>query len=223
MNQPSRLRREDFGIQVELTCRGCVCHSFGPSSNSATKLRTLQLEHRSQELYETLHSFRTFTTSSSPSSLPANFSIATEDGHPHHYDQTKWLSAWTTGIVNTTNDIILAGHSFGGATVLSILQTPPPSSWIDTPLSISKAIVLDPWLEPLPTPAPSKDKKDRPEVPLLVINSEGFTLWETHFKRLVGVVKDCGGSLMTIVGANRESEFERTMNDLERDVMICLA
>lgn len=86
---------------------------------------------------------------------------------------------------------------------------------------MSKALVLDPWLEPFPAPGPtpysqynnesvdtlldaeeplssqnssstniasvsSNEKLPSPRV--LVINSEAFTLWDVHFKRLVEVM-----------------------------------
>lgn len=98
----------------------------------------------------------------------------------------------------------------------SILSTIPSKEY--TPMPISHALVLDPWLEPLPSPGPapvSGSKREFPQVvdPLevimssvddkiknhpqqvdyrlprmLVINSELFTLWKDHFARLQSVV-----------------------------------
>lgn len=39
--------------------------------------------------------------------------------------------------------------------------------------------------------------------PILVLNSPGFTVWTTHFQRLVKVIKGAQGSLMTIMKGNR--------------------
>jgi hypothetical protein len=36
------------------------------------------------------------------------------------------------------------------------------------------------------------------------INSEGFTLWKTHFTRLSGMLRKTGGSLVSIIGCDRE-------------------
>lgn len=57
--------------------------------------------------------------------------------------------------------------------------------------------MLDPWVDPLPSPGPSPHTnpssvpgEQSSETPrLLVINSEGFTLWDEHFNRLAGVIK----------------------------------
>lgn len=78
-------------------------------------------------------------------------------------------------------------------------------------------LILDPWLEPLPSPGPipffrpegpdmpvpiltdidfiqeslqssPNDKLDSPHPRMLVINSETFTLWKDHFERLQEVV-----------------------------------
>lgn len=61
---------------------------------------------------------------------------------------------------------------------------------------MSKAIALDPWVDPLPTPVPDPraveaSLNNRPGAPpkLLVINSEDFTTWKEHFPRLLDIVK----------------------------------
>lgn len=74
----------------------------------------------------------------------------------------------------------------------------------------------------MPLPAPVKDKKDAPEVPLLVnpsfpfcqsllnpdpqvINSPRFTLWSTHFSRLSRLIRNSHGTLLTLIGSRHES------------------
>ena len=64
------------------------------------------------------------------------------------------------------------------------------------PIPFTRAVALDPWLEPLPTPGPTpfhiaSSLKDQPVDPpkLLVINSESFTLWKSHFARLQALVR----------------------------------
>ena len=62
---------------------------------------------------------------------------------------------------------------------------------------------MDPWLEPLPSPGPvplsvfnhAPDEKegspaDSFNVPMLFINSEQFTVWKVHFKRLLSLVEE---------------------------------
>jgi platelet-activating factor acetylhydrolase len=111
---------------------------------------------------------------------------------------------------------------------LSILSNPPPAE--DLPfLPVSHNLTLDPWLEPLPSPGPapytesstatsakpfssnSQDtvvdrqqlRNSRPiRTPrMLVIDSEGFTLWQDHFVRLKNVVETWeqeSGKLLTL-------------------------
>ncbi|PCH41483.1 hypothetical protein WOLCODRAFT_119037 [Wolfiporia cocos MD-104 SS10] len=105
-----------------------------------------------------------------------------------------WQS-WTTGRVQFKENIAIVGHSFGGASTLSIISNPPPSLPDTTshirfePLPITHALVLDPWLEPLPTPGPAPHA-GMPRAPhILVLNSEEFTLWDDHFARLAEVVR----------------------------------
>ena len=113
-----------------------------------------------------------------------------------------------------------------------ILSLGPPDNGHQM-LPVSHAIILDPWIEPLPTPGPAPyaasssattlfegkhpsndlrslqsgetqvdvaavtenggrahDKERQPAPPrLLVINSEKFTLWNSHFSRLREVVE----------------------------------
>lgn len=72
---------------------------------------------------------------------------------------------------------------------LSILSNTPPG---DEPLiPVQKALILDPWLEPLPSPGPLPHHrfKDKYLPSILVINSEKFTLWKDHFERLMEVGK----------------------------------
>lgn len=115
-------------------------------------------------------------------------------------------------------DVDLAGHSFGGATVVgpppislphlhtdapypqfSVLSNPPPTLQARqfSAIPIVRAVALDPWLEPLPGPGPAPYHVEAslggptPRAPpqLLVLNSEYFTLWRDHFARLQDVLR----------------------------------
>jgi platelet-activating factor acetylhydrolase len=92
------------------------------------------------------------------------------------------------------------------------------------PIPITKALVLDPWLEPLPLPGPlpivsySQDRskvesvassldttvvdgKNHEPPRILVLNSEAFTLWKDHYIRLQEVInawEPQGGRLLTL-------------------------
>ena len=87
----------------------------------------------------------------------------------------------------------------------AMLSEPAPKEEDVSPIPVSHGLVLDPWLEPLPSPgpepfigrhSPSKHPK------LMVINSEGFTLWKDHFKRVEQVVPAWPGSTLLTIGAH---------------------
>lgn len=86
---------------------------------------------------------------------------------------------------------------------MHLLKTPPPESPKLAPIPAVKCISLDPWLETLPIPAPPTP--DSPDIPLLVVNSPGFTTWKEHFERLVKQVKEGNGTLLTLLKSERAS------------------
>ena len=59
-------------------------------------------------------------------------------------------------------------------------------------LPISKVLLLDPWLAPLPEKDDPNLRKELP--PALCVNSEGFTLWKDHFERLRSIMANWGSS-----------------------------
>jgi platelet-activating factor acetylhydrolase len=69
------------------------------------------------------------------------------------------------------------------------MSSPPPIPLYKA-LNISKYLIFDPWLDPIPSPGPNfytkYQQENRP--PLLVLNSETFTVWEEHFERLQNAV-----------------------------------
>ncbi|WVF67465.1 hypothetical protein IAT40_002221 [Kwoniella sp. CBS 6097] len=166
---------------------------------SLTQLRTLQLDIRSREIYEAYHSFKKLLTpNTSLPNAPLSDSALDKKGIAKRDEWIKTLQ----GRVDA-EDLRLTGHSFGGGTVLHILQTPSPDPLLPS-LPIKQAIALDPWLEPIPLP--SSSTKAHPAMPpLLVINSIGFTEWSVHFKRLLGMIKEADGWLMSIQGVGHQS------------------
>jgi len=167
-------------------------------------LRTEQLEFRRLEVYLAYTRFRDLVQKQSSSLAdeldtsnlhtvdgPWNFKLKQRSDDSAFWQ--SWMTESSSPKVRCDESVHLTGHSFGGATVLSILSQPPPSlPGMDfKPLPITRAIALDPWLEPLPTPGPapwqvetSLDASPRPVPKLLLLNSEGFTLWEDHFAKL---------------------------------------
>ncbi|GAA5898664.1 hypothetical protein JCM6882_000890 [Rhodosporidiobolus microsporus] len=142
----------------------------------------------------------------------------------------KWLPAWKGRV--GMDEMVMAGHSFGGATTIQALRASSPS------YPFVRGIALDPWADPIPPapsspafssptktstrasdPAPTASPGDGEEggeggegekvpldvkVPLLVINSEAFTLWRVHYGLVRGIVEAVEGGrgwLMTLIGS----------------------
>src|SRR5258706_4581814 len=81
------------------------------------------------------------------------------------------------------------------------MSNPPPSGHSHLP--IRKCVVLAPGLERLPSPGPAPfsafnhtaDKNEGSpaksfNIPIFFINSEQFTVWKDHFKRLLPLVAE---------------------------------
>ncbi|KAF8709314.1 Platelet-activating factor acetylhydrolase, isoform II, partial [Rhizoctonia solani] len=150
-------------------------------------LRVEQLKFRIREIYESYESFKHIVQGNRGDTVSMD-NFSDWDSFKDQVDFSK---------------ILLTGHSFGGATSLSLLSSPPPEGHNQLP--IDKVVLLDPWMDPLPLPGTLPVAYEtRP--PLLIMNSEGFTLWKEHFEVLQQVVSDwrkSGGdecaSLVTIV------------------------
>ena len=85
----------------------------------------------------------------------------------------------------------------------SVLSGPPPKGTDVSCIPISHSLLLDPWLEPLPSPDPEPfiDQRCEAKHPkLMIINAEGFTLWKDHFKRVEGIVPAWSGSVLVTLG-----------------------
>ncbi|PPQ64631.1 hypothetical protein CVT24_008368 [Panaeolus cyanescens] len=183
-------------------------------------LRGHQLTFRRHEIYITYSAFSRLLRND------FDLELDTIDGSP--FPKKSWIQTNVQGKprVNFSSNIVLAGHSFGGCTVLSLLSTSPLEGYPALP--VSQAVMLDPWLEPLPSPgpAPFSCQSDEQEVTkvmssagdelkplpihprMLVINSETFTIWKDHFARLQEVVahwEPNGGHIMTLVDSQHVS------------------
>jgi platelet-activating factor acetylhydrolase len=161
----------------------------GYNDEVALRLRKDQLDFRRREIYEAIHAIGLLHEGQRAKSALEVYG-----------DKSINWDAWK-GAIDTSN-VDLIGHSFGGATVVSlpwfmlhlelmcassqfsILSQPPPST-LTNPMKhypripIRQTLALDPWMEPLPSPGPkpySDDKNDAAEAhthpQLLVINSE---------------------------------------------------
>ncbi|KAF9464383.1 platelet-activating factor acetylhydrolase [Collybia nuda] len=166
-------------------------------------LRTEQLEYRRQEIHVAYQIFSRF--------IDGDLSVELETIEDSNIGRGSWSTLGPSGkrTVRHDENVTLAGHSFGGCTVLSILSTKPPPQYQSIP--VGNALILDPWLEPLPSPGPvplihAHDDNRLPR--LLVMNSETFTLWKDHYSRLQDVVnmwEPQGQRIMTLVGSQHAS------------------
>jgi len=84
------------------------------------------------------------------------------------------------------SSVQFVGHSFGGATLFHILSTPPDEGF--SPLPISHALFLDPWLLPFPKPGP-KPFNPEAKTKTLILHSEEFTLHKPGFFDLMLAVR----------------------------------
>ncbi|KAG8998878.1 hypothetical protein FRB93_013445 [Tulasnella sp. JGI-2019a] len=166
----------------------------GPPEGVHMPFRVDQLGMRRSEIY---HALKAFKGAAEGTEKPPK----TMDGAS--FDWSCWK-----GRVECRQNIILAGHSFGSATALSLLSQPPAESF--APLPVTQVVLLDPWVDPFdkagPLPLPLPDLTERKRRPVLcVICSEAFTVWDEHFQHLREIVKGwkAGGKvsahLMTIL------------------------
>ena len=91
----------------------------------------------------------------------------------------------------------LTGHSFGAATLFSLLSHEPVEGF--APLPVTHALFLDPWLEPFEKPGPIQASKNA-QVKKVVLHSEGFTLWREHMAQMTEVAKDWGNVPIYTIG-----------------------
>ncbi|KAH9447051.1 hypothetical protein MJO28_015930 [Puccinia striiformis f. sp. tritici] len=91
------------------------------------------------------------------------------------------------GAVDWSDDVTIAGHSFGAANVITAARHP------DRPQGWKRFILYDPWLETLEhcsekflgsLTKTSKGPIIPSDFPCLIINAPGFTVWKEHFKKL---------------------------------------
>lgn len=99
--------------------------------------------------------------------------------------------------------IQLTGHSFGAATVLSLLSHEPTEGF--EPFPVTHALFLDPWLEPFGEPGPVQASNNS-QVKKVILHSETFTTWKSHMVQMAEIAKDWGNvPIYTIARATHQS------------------
>jgi platelet-activating factor acetylhydrolase len=172
------------------------------------KFRTAQLELRVREAYEAFYSFKR---------IAGGDITGTTFDKAEDERRKKWLESVRDKV--DFDKVDLTGHSFGAGTMvramslhfnrsadskLHLLHTPVPDEAYNK-LPVGRAVALDPWLEPIPVPTASSPTSNAPETipPVLIINSPGFTIWDTHFRRLKTMTEKINGTLVSVIGINR--------------------
>ncbi|CAO1635285.1 unnamed protein product [Sympodiomycopsis kandeliae] len=139
-------------------------------SNSKWSFRRAQQEFRQAEIAEVVH-YLTEIDAGRGDQLVQSCTRSIPDPLPD-------LSAWQ-GRLAQSGSLSALGHSFGGLTMLSATTTNNELKG-----HFRRAVLLDPWLEPLPDLTENSYSNT---IPTLVINSQGFTVWRSHFDRLRGI------------------------------------
>lgn len=77
------------------------------------------------------------------------------------------------------------GHSFGAATTIEVLRKSKRFDWV------SQGIIYDIWGAAIKDANPDKNENDnRISLPLLAINSEAFSYWESNFNLVHSLVEE---------------------------------
>lgn len=150
-------------------------------------LHALQLDQRVRELYAAHAAFTALLAD--PSGIQVGGLSPT---------QSRAWAATFPGNVDTEAPA-LAGHSFGAATVLRAVESPPADY---PPLRLRGVIALDHWFAPFSKLVrPPRAPEGLPRV--LAINSQEYTEAE-QWPRVLDHCKDLGAALVTILGTTRE-------------------
>jgi platelet-activating factor acetylhydrolase len=158
------------------------------------ELRAQQLDFRVREVYDAYACFTSLLDS------PAKAKFTVDD--LEDATAAEAFVAQFRGRVDMA-DLQLAGHSFGGGTLLRLLSSAVPADY--TPLPAKHAVLLDPWVEPALIAAPLPEAP-APPPPTTVINSQEWTDHAMFPKELAQCVA-MNASVATIVGMAREFSF----------------
>ncbi|GAA6047804.1 hypothetical protein JCM3770_004651 [Rhodotorula araucariae] len=161
--------------------------------------------------------------------------VAAENRRKDHGGERvgRWLDGWK-GRIGLAGEMVMVGHSFGGATTIQVLRAglrafpfargialdpwadplpPAParrrsSSFSQLSRATSTPTAQSDPAATAPPPDAAADGGAVPldiNVPLLVINSESFTLWRAHYGLVRDIVAAVGGGaeryLLTLVGS----------------------
>ncbi|CCG80978.1 Predicted protein [Taphrina deformans PYCC 5710] len=102
--------------------------------------------------------------------------------------------------------VTMCGHSFGGATTMSVLRTPEMLKYI------KYGILMDIWGQAMPT-HPIDGELDVVQVPVLLMGSESFLYWEENLKLMFDLARDISKSGQRIWMFTIRGSFHLSFSD----------
>lgn len=135
--------------------------------------RRAQVEFRRREVLSALNVLRGISEGKGSSLVESCTRSQREDAKTRD-QRSKILAAFQDKLEMT--DPWLIGHSFGGSTAIQALR--------HTDCPFGQALVLDPWVEPVPIIGQDVVPVSKP---LYTINSEDFTQWKSHMNDVTAI------------------------------------
>ena len=184
----------DFLLYIKAADTSCVLNVSSDSDEHSHRFsrygddkkfefRREQLEQRRFEIYAAVDALKKLSVDGDPGNL------STIDDSDVDWSDFQRNIGFDT--------LQLAGHSFGTATLFSLLSHEPPEGF--APLPVSHALFLDPWLEPFEKLSLVQTGNNT-HIKKVILHSEGFTLWKSHMPQVVEVAKDWGNVPIYTIG-----------------------
>lgn len=174
-----------------------------------TELRGAQIDLRMAEIEEALECIRVINSGHGQKIADGNLRRKGFKGASSHgLEGINW-SSWTSRV--RMDHITACGHSFGAATVVEMLRHDDRFS------TFSQGIIYDIW--GAGTRPPELDSpQHRIRAPLLAINSEAFTYWESNFNLVKSLIEEARAEpganpawMMTVRGTVHISQSDFTL------------
>ncbi|GIZ39670.1 hypothetical protein CKM354_000304500 [Cercospora kikuchii] len=172
-----------------------------------TELRDAQKDLRLAEVEEAIAVLREIVSGNGNVIAQRNLRVKGHKGGSSHGLQTINWARWKGRA--RLDHVTVAGHSFGGDTVVDILRRRDRFTYV------SQGIIYDIWGAGTRLVDADERPDDRVSAPLLAINSEAFTYWPQNFELVESIVKEaesepwsCPAWLMTIRGTVHISQSD---------------
>ncbi|CBQ72162.1 related to platelet-activating factor acetylhydrolase precursor [Sporisorium reilianum SRZ2] len=146
----------------------------------AMDLRRAQVDFRRREVLAALDVLKDINAGKA-STLVDSCTRSQRDDAKIRESRSKLLAEFSGKL--KLQDPWLIGHSFGGSTAIQTLR--------HTDCPFGQALVLDPWVEPVPISGIDVVPVSKP---LYTINSEDFTQWKTHMNDVTTIARESKAS-----------------------------